>query len=251
MAGSARTCSAQSGPHLFGGMVEEIPDWIKEAMERADEPLHEDLQPYLQDGGYFGTVLKHPLVFDIAYAPQRAYQSNDQYLAKREIIEKCMADHSWSNIIWLTERPYRVQAFVQISAKMDDEYFWRLLADVYSDTENFWQERNYWNLLLTTDRPRREEFMTEEERNKLQTLPDKLTIYRGYNGKGKLRSWAWTLDRDRAVWFAKRLHHGGKPPRVATGEVAKADVVAYLNGRNEEEIVVDPKNIKVSKTTGV
>ena len=47
--------------------------------------------------------------------------------------------------------------------------------------------------------------MEQEERKALAALPDRLTIYRGVHiKKGTLRGLSWTLDRERAEWFANR-----------------------------------------------
>jgi hypothetical protein len=57
--------------------------------------------------------------------------------------------------------------------------------------------------------------------------------------------WVWSLNRDKAIWFAKRCAEAkGATPRLATGTVAKPQVIAYFSGRDEDEIVVDPKRVR-------
>jgi hypothetical protein len=52
---------------------------------------------------------------------------------------------------------------------------------------------------------------------------------------------SWTLDREKAQWFANRwLSLKRRRPIVLQTVARKADVMAYFAGRNEQEIVVHP-----------
>ena len=243
-------------PVIATGSLPEQPDWIKEAMERADELLDPELETYLMDsGGPFGVMLKHPLVFSVPFFESMAYRANDQLAWKKEKLEKALADHDWSQVVWLHERPHRAQAFADIADRIThDQLYWELLADVYTDTENFWQESRLWQKLLTSERSCRQlGFMTPEEYNELCDMPATVTVYRGINGRGKKRSWAWTLDRDKAIWFAQRLNREGigKPSTLVTGTVERRHAVGYLTGRGESELVVNPKYVTVTKSEEV
>jgi hypothetical protein len=55
---------------------------------------------------------------------------------------------------------------------------------------------------------------------------------------------AWTLNRDRAVWFAKRYASSRTPPRVASAMVARHKILAHFTGRNEQEIVVLSRDLQ-------
>ena len=84
--------------------------------------------------------------------------------------------------------------------------------------------------------------MEQEERKALAALPDRLTIYRGVHiKKGTLRGLSWTLDRERAEWFANRW--AKRRPYLVEAEVLKSDVRAYFLDRNEAEIIVLPNRL--------
>lgn len=91
--------------------------------------------------------------------------------------------------------------------------------------------------------------MDEEEYQKFQNFPETLEIYRGvttYNQKN-IKALSWTLKEAKAKWFATRYSEKGK---VYKATIGKQNVLAYFTGRNEAEIVVDPKyleNIEVYK----
>ena len=82
--------------------------------------------------------------------------------------------------------------------------------------------------------------MDEEERQELADLESPVTIYRGvtpYNEKN-VRALSWTLNYDTAKWFANRFDQTGT---VYEAQVDKEHIMALFNGRNEAEVVVDPR----------
>ncbi len=77
----------------------------------------------------------------------------------------------------------------------------------------------------------------------LQSLDAAVTVYRGvtpYNEKN-LKSLSWTVNPETAQWFAHRFGEQGK---VYQATIAKEHILAYFNGRNESEVIVDPKYLQ-------
>jgi hypothetical protein len=58
---------------------------------------------------------------------------------------------------------------------------------------------------------------------------------------------SWTLDREKAIWFANRSVNRGVP-ELLTAKAMKRDVHAFKNNRNEQEIVIDKFRIKLRET---
>lgn len=88
-----------------------------------------------------------------------------------------------------------------------------------------------------------EYLMDEEERAAYQALEDPVTVYRGvtsYNAQN-IRALSWTLDRDTAEWFAHRF---GEEGTVYEAQVGKEHILALFTGRNESEVIVDPKYLE-------
>ena len=82
--------------------------------------------------------------------------------------------------------------------------------------------------------------MDEDEYRDFQELDDPLTVYRGvteYNADC-VRALSWTLNRQTAEWFAHRF---GEDGTVYEAKIAKEHIYALFNGRNESEVIVDPK----------
>ena len=73
--------------------------------------------------------------------------------------------------------------------------------------------------------------MPKEDRRVFRDLPDELTIYRGVGAKDEetaeffAEGFSWTLNRDKAEWFAQRNSVEGKS-YLETMRVSKGDVIA-------------------------
>ena len=88
-----------------------------------------------------------------------------------------------------------------------------------------------------------ESLMDEEERATHQALEDTVTVYRGvtpYNAKN-IRALSWTLDRKTADWFAHRF---GEEGTVYEAQIRKEHILALFTGRNESEVIVDPRHLE-------
>jgi hypothetical protein len=79
------------------------------------------------------------------------------------------------------------------------------------------------------------------------SLPDgdSFTVYRGVSGVGKqrrLRGWSWTVDQEKAEWFANRLCL--RHPAVLRATVRRDEVFAYYDGKGEQEFICQPERFE-------
>ena len=197
-----------------------------------DEPLHPDLEAHLVTTD-FGRMVHHPLVIEIMPRPAMV---NYRYEAKRKALHEAMSDSNWHQAVWLHERPYRLDAFMQIEDDLDDDDYWSILADIWLDSENIWQNLDQWRQLFESTRSGSP--MTDEEEAALAAMPDPIPVYRGGVEDANEYGLSWTTDRERAEWFAVRMTADDEVGVVLDGLVAKKDVAAYFTGRGEDEIVV-------------
>lgn len=167
---------------------------------------------------------------------------NQQLRQKKEAITKAVDEHNFPKYIWLHEKPYRLQALWSIERLLTPDEYWPLFAEVWCNVENHWQNKDIIPRMVKAKPRRYELIMTDEERDILAQCDDTLTVYRGYqlcNAKG----WSWTFSPSKAEWFAKRFSLSNKWA-VAQGQVLRGDVVAFFNRCGENEIVVNPKNVR-------
>ena len=204
--------------------------------------LHPHLRPCLGMTEY-GWVLDHPLMRLMSFGPEMVEKANSDYVVLRKRLDESVAAKDWDTFMFLHARPHRPATLASMAPQLSDHDYWRLLGAVYIDAEGVGADKRLWRRLLTAKRPGRECMMTPEERQTLASMPDPITVYRGYGNAASAMGWSWTTDRAKAEWFARRS--GSKRPGVTTGEIDKVNVVAYLTQRKESEIVADPKCIHV------
>lgn len=85
--------------------------------------------------------------------------------------------------------------------------------------------------------------MDEEDYQQFKDLDDVVTVYRGVTSMNakNVKALSWTLDRDTAEWFAHRFGENGS---VYEAQIQKQHIYAFFSGRNESEVIVDPKHLK-------
>lgn len=85
----------------------------------------------------------------------------------------------------------------------------------------------------------KQSLMTAKEYERYSGLPKHLTLYRGVSKDRNPSGLSWTMNYEKALWFANRFGKG----YVLTGDANSADVLAYFNRRDEEEIVISLKSL--------
>lgn len=193
--------------------------------------LHPDLQPYLEEG-VLGPQLRHPLVYAVPLWTKA--HANYIYEQKKADLIDAVLHREYSKIIFLHERPYRLDAFVKIAKDLPDDKYWSLLASIWTDTENGWQNLDTWRALFASERPGRGHLMDVDEHSTLRNLPDTVEIYRGCEKGVNEDGISWTLNRDKAEFFANRFTKQGI---VLTKQINKSDIIAVFNGRGEAEVI--------------
>lgn len=153
----------------------------------------------------------------------------------RDYVREVAATGDWDriidSIIDRVDRPALL--FDLIAARyVDDAVLRDVLPGVWSAAE--WPEvsltRRFWIRLF---------------RRAAYPPPPRLTVYRGAVPR-YVRGMAWTTDRDKADWFARRWTIStGRPAFVYVAEAPPEAVLADIDaldegGRGEHEIVVDP-----------
>lgn len=203
------------------------------------EELHPELRIHLIYNNGIPGIL-HPLIYSVFHTPEQNSLINLLYENKKKDISLSLVEKNWDRFIFLHERPYRVNAFLEIEKRLSDEEYWGLLSRISVDSENIWQNKRTWGKLLSSGRNKSEKFMSKDEIEVFSYLPDELTVYRGYVvGKNPV-GWSYTLKKEKANWFASRFSK--KNGKVKTIMVKKINILAIKIGRNEEEIVLrEPK----------
>lgn len=91
----------------------------------------------------------------------------------------------------------------------------------------------------------RKNLMEKEELEYYNALPEIVNIYRGIAvGRAEQNGLSWTCNYETAKWFSKRFDNNNDRGYIIKGEIAKEDIFAYFNGRDEDEIFCNSKKVK-------
>src|SRR4051794_15533234 len=213
------------------------------APERLCPELMARLEP---DTGQPLRFVRHPLVnapYDGEVSAKNAFY-NGKLRDMTEAVGKAKVERNWADFLFGHERPWRIDAFAEIQGELSDTEYWEWLSEIWTDTEYPHQSLGMWRRFWRAKRPGREAAMEPEERAVLAALPDRITVYRGTQFPTHTGGISWTLDPDKARWFATRFLDGGEDAYLVHGQLEKRHVLAYLDGRNEREIVALPERIK-------
>jgi hypothetical protein len=125
----------------------------------------------------------------------------------------------------------------------------RVAADVWSMSETSWDYRHKWLSFFDRNRDEvRKTWMTTKELRCLGRLPKPFELYRGYNKPQGKMGLSWTRDKNVAARIPLHPSRGiESTPCVITAIADPQDVIAYLTDRQEEEIIINPRNINFLK----
>jgi hypothetical protein len=213
--------------------------------------LHPDLKPYIYNCPHLGRRLLHPLVEALLDKPyhevtdmdgtptgkvwNEVVRANLAYEAKRKCLVEYAAKRDWFGYVMAHVKPYRVVGLLDAKCEhgIKGREFGEAIRTAWTMTEFVHSDRRLWRPLWAT--PNIElGVMDDEERAALAALPDVVTVYRGTGHPRERQPLSWTLDKEKARWFAKRFQRNGY---ILTGKVKKADIRALLLVRKESEIV--------------
>lgn len=156
-----------------------------------------------------------------------------------EMIEKT---DSAFGIYLLVTKSYALGFAKYAEQFLSKEDFTRILADAWIRCEKPNNDPNLSrNKILSLFKVADPEvLMDSEELSQLQALEDTVTVYRGVRSSrpGNVKALSWTLSQDTAQWFANRYSKSGT---VYEAKIDKDHIHALFLGRNESEVIVDPK----------
>ena len=174
--------------------------------------------------------------------------------AKRAIeqMEAEVAEHKYMSSVLALADGMRLEYFQKLVEKKGSDIpgLYETFFDFYTNSDYGFNNIDPTTLqaILNSKTPQEK----EETANQLKDLPDTLTIYRGGNTNSTpyANAYSWTLDINIANFFAVRRGKG--PGYIVTAEVDKQDIIEVLfEARNEKEVIVNPKNIRVIKETTI
>jgi hypothetical protein len=194
--------------------------------------IHSAIDPELQSSitriDDDAVMLHHPLIIDPYLTLEGVERANKMFRHNKAVVADARRDGNFWRYISEHERPYRMKVLNEVLPTITDSALAaKLVADVWTDSENISQNHGLWTKawrLLPDPRAT----MDQSEQNEFAELPELFRIFRGYTlPRGRLRGLSWTIDQECAERFSGRIpdeHYF-----VAAGRVRKKDVLAFFN----------------------
>lgn len=176
-------------------------------------------------------------------------RKEDEQAKWREQIKATIEESDLRGICLMLNKPYILTFISYIESMLSDEELGMILGTFWTAIENITGDNNVNGMEIVKwfKRADKKSLMNEEELLVYESLPEEVTVYRGvtsYNRK-KEKALSWTLDYEKAVWFANRFSTG--TGEVWTMIVPKKRILCYFDGCSEQEAIVDLYRFKGKK----
>lgn len=147
-------------------------------------------------------------------------------------------------VFMLINKPYGLTFLKYTEPFLSRTDYSKILASAWMMSENPNEDKDFTKRSLAALFKKADPaiLMDDDERRALASLEDPVTVYRGvtpHNGEN-IRALSWTLKYETAKWFATRF---GQKGTVYQAQIEKAHIFALLQGRNEDEVIVDPQHL--------
>lgn len=139
-------------------------------------------------------------------------RKEDEQAKWREQIKATIEESDLRGICLMLNKPYILTFISYIESMLSDEELGMILGTFWTAIENITGDSNVNGMEIVKwfKRADKKSLMNEEELLVYESLPEEVTVYRGvtsYNRK-KEKALSWTLDYEKAVWFANRFSTG-------------------------------------------
>jgi hypothetical protein len=153
---------------------------------------------------------------------------------------KVYAAENLLELFSLLRKPYLISFLDYVQEHLTDQEFSERLG-VFWNLVEYPHQHGIRKLLRMWKRTTPEMVMTLRGDIKgFKSLSENITVYRGLQDKkAKVRGLSWSIDIEKAKWFANRWN---KPGDVWAAEISKKDCFAYYD--DEKEVVVNPYCLK-------
>lgn len=154
------------------------------------------------------------------------------------IVEHILKTNTVSSILHFIHKSYRLIAYKYMHDYMSEDDKAKALMIAYTTSENP-------NCDVDVDKSELLEFfenvdvkqvLSKDDIQVYDKLSDEVIIYRGGHDAEAL---SWTIDYNIADWFSKRF----RKTNLYKAKINKNDIFAYINDRNEKEVIVNYNKI--------
>ena len=176
-------------------------------------------------------MIQHPY-YEFDYNEQLTKMCNDGFETKKKMVENALVKRDWATYIVYYRNEFRLEGFQAIEDLLNDKEYWENLTVAWLNTRLISENIEAWRAKFESDRPNREYMMCDLDRVFFDKLPERFTIYRGFTPG--VEGFSYSLNREVSLRFARK---SGSEKNITQLEVLKSHCIAYINERDEEEII--------------
>ncbi len=217
-----------------------LSNWDEYSKDITDEKLKSSI-------GKKVLLLKRQLQSTVDGVPHEDLKLLQTYGEVYMFLEDVQKNSGYDAASIISDTSEKISLFIKYKDDFTDEEYWKNLASDYimQDYKKI-PYSTYYKLFLST-RDKRELLMNEQELDFFKALPEKFTIYRGgteSEANTRMYGISWTLNKAIAEKFQNvKKMRDRKPMVIHELEIEKSEAIAYLNERQEEEIIyIHPKH---------
>jgi hypothetical protein len=180
---------------------------------------------------------------DGGFIDLRQEDARKQWLGEmKNILNNADLDH----IFLMLNKAYYLTWLKFVKQHLSKNDFAKLLVKAYTLAENPNMDTNVPvpNLIRWFKEADKKALMTEEEYTYWENLPEEVEIWRGVSPNRCKYGLSWTDDEQVARWFQRRFITDKDVGYLLHAVVPKKHCLAYFNGRDEKEIVLDVNAVK-------
>ena len=182
------------------------------------------------------------------------FEDTDSFKQWLKETERIIQTRSTVDAVFMMIRTaYKLTFFKYVNEYLNEKDFARMLRNTWIDVEFTSDNTNtsFKERLSWFQKANSQYLMCEKDFKRWKGLKEVTTIYRGCRNQEKELGMSWTLDKEKAEWFATRLANEDDIPVIYTYDIDKKYIFAYFSERDEAEIIINPikilrENLKIN-----
>lgn len=174
------------------------------------------------------------------------------FFAQKERFYQYIRNEEWAKAIQDADKKTSFIVFMKLKHKLPDDMIKPLFLQVYQRNEYGFDTLDMSSTLdiLHRDTPDMYSLSQASHVEYADAQQQQIIVYRGAADKSTPldKALSWTLERDTAAFFATRFNNKGI---IYQATVDKNHVLAYMNEREEAEVLIEPKHLHIISTIPV
>ena len=174
------------------------------------------------------------------------FKDTEELKKAKDCIKEEIINGNLGTIFARLVKKYRLTFLKFIKPYLSKNDFEKILIEQWIMSENPNQDANITieEFVQWFSQADRKNLMEKDELEYYNNLPETVKIYRGVAvGRAEQQGLSWTCNYETAKWFSQRFDRADEKGYIIKGEIAKKDIFAYLNGRNEDEILCNSSKV--------